>query len=153
MMNLFSELKRRNVFRVAIAYLVIAWLLAQVSATLESALKMPDWFDTMVVSLLLIGFPIALFFAWVFELTPEGIKRESDINRDDSINSATSNKLNYVTIFAAVAVAGMFVWQQVNVADEKQAFVSHRTQLYIITSSSACRAYPGFSLPIRICLR
>ena len=128
MMNLFSELKRRNVFRVAIAYLVIAWLLAQVSATLESALKMPDWFDTMVVSLLLIGFPIALFFAWVFELTPEGIKRESDINRDDSINSATSNKLNYVTIFAAVAVAGMFVWQQVNVADEKQAFVSPITE-------------------------
>ena len=111
-MTLFTELKRRNVFRVAIAYLVIAWLLAQVSATLENALNMPAWFDTMVVSLLLIGFPIALFFSWVFEITPEGIKRESDISRDDSITHETSKKLNYVTIIAAVAVLGMFVWQQ-----------------------------------------
>ncbi len=113
-MSLFKELKRRNVFRVAIAYLVVAWLLAQVSATLENALNMPPWFDTMVVSLLLIGFPIALFFAWVFELTPEGIKREKDINRDDSIVDQTSKKLNYVTIIAALAVLAMFVWQQMN---------------------------------------
>jgi TolB-like protein/Tfp pilus assembly protein PilF len=113
-MSFLKELKRRNVFRVAIAYLVIAWLLAQVSATLENALNMPAWFDTMVVSLLLIGFPIALFFAWVFELTPEGIKREKDIDRDESVTSETSNKLNYVTIVAAIAVLGMFVWQQMN---------------------------------------
>ncbi|MGJ8664586.1 MAG: hypothetical protein ACSHWU_13095, partial [Marinicella sp.] len=113
-MSFIKELKRRNVFRVAIAYLVIAWLLAQVSSTLENALNMPAWFDTMVVSLLLIGFPIAMFFAWVFELTPEGIKREKDIHREDSVTSETSKKLNYVTIVAAVAVLGMFVWQQMN---------------------------------------
>lgn len=111
-MRLINELKRRNVFRVAIAYLVIAWLLAQVSATLENALNMPAWFDTMVVSLLLIGFPVALFFSWVFELTPEGIKREKDIKRGDSITAETSKKLDYVTIVAAVAVLVIFLWQQ-----------------------------------------
>ena len=118
-MSLFKELKRRNVFRVAIAYLVVAWLLAQVSATLENALNMPVWFDTMVVSLLLIGFPIAIFFAWVFELTPEGIKREKDISRDDSIVNQTSKKLNYVTIVAAIAVLGMFVWQHMIPIDSR----------------------------------
>lgn len=58
-MSLFKELKRRNVIRVAAAYLIIGWLLAQVSTTLESALHMPDWFDTMIVTVMLIGFPIA----------------------------------------------------------------------------------------------
>ncbi len=92
-MSLIKELKRRNVFRVAIAYLVVAWLLVHVSATLESALNMPAWFDIMVVSLLLIGFPIALFFAWVFGLTSDGIKREKDISRDDLIVDQTSLNL------------------------------------------------------------
>jgi TolB-like protein/Tfp pilus assembly protein PilF len=113
-MSLFNELKRRNVIRVAIAYLVIGWLLAQVSATLEEALHMPEWFDTMVVSLLLIGFPIALFFSWAFELTPEGVKREKDILRDESITSMTAKKLDYVTIAAIIILIGFLSWQQFN---------------------------------------
>ena len=113
-MNLFSELKRRNVIRIGVAYLVIGWLLAQVSGTFESALNLPQWFDTMVVSLLLIGFPIALVIAWAFELTPEGVKREQDVERNDSITNITAKKLDYITIVAALAVAGMFLWQQFN---------------------------------------
>jgi len=113
-MNLFKELKRRNVIRVAAAYLIIGWLLAQVSATLESALHMPEWFDTMVVTVMLIGFPIALIISWIYELTPEGIKKEKDIKPDDSIVQETSKKLNYITVVAALAVAGMFAWQQMN---------------------------------------
>ncbi|MCF6318908.1 MAG: hypothetical protein L3J83_06480 [Proteobacteria bacterium] len=116
-MSLFNELKRRNVIRIAAAYLIIGWLLAQISTTLEEALNLPDWFDTLVVTLMLIGFPIALIIAWIYELTPEGVKKEKDIESDDSITSHTGKKLDYVTIVAALAVAGMFAWQQISPAD------------------------------------
>ena len=78
-MSFFNELKQRSVIRVAAAYLVIGWLLAQIATTLEDALNLPAWFDTLVVTLLMIGFPIALLFSWAFELTPDGIKKESEI--------------------------------------------------------------------------
>jgi len=113
-MSLFTELKRRNVIRVAIAYLIVGWLLAQVSTTLEAALNLPLWFDTLIVTIMLIGFPIALIISWVYELTPEGIKKEKNIKADETILHETSKKLNYITIIAALAVLGMFVWQQMN---------------------------------------
>ncbi len=113
-MSLFKELKRRNVIRVAAAYLIIGWLLAQISTTLEDALNLPPWFDTLVVTLMLIGFPIALIIAWIYELTPDGIKKEKDIQSDGSITSHTGKKLDYITIVAAIAVAGMFAWQQMS---------------------------------------
>lgn len=74
MNGILAELRRRKVFRVAGAYAVIGWLLAQISVTLETSLNLPGWFDTLIVSLLLIGFPVALLLAWAFEVTPEGIK-------------------------------------------------------------------------------
>ena len=113
-MSLFSELKRRNVIRVSIAYLIVGWLLVQVSTTLEAALNLPPWFDTLIVTVMLIGFPVALIISWVYELTPEGIKKEKDIKSDETITHETSKKLNYITLVAAIAVAGMFVWQQMN---------------------------------------
>ena len=78
-MNLFHELKRRNVFKVGIAYLVLAWVVIQVTDTAVPALHLPDWVNSLVFLLGLLGFPFALFFAWVFELTSEGIKKESEI--------------------------------------------------------------------------
>lgn len=114
-MDLFNELKRRNVIRVAVAYLIIGWLLAQVSTTLEAALILPAWFDTFIVTVMLIGFPIALIISWVYELTPEGIKKEKDIKSDKSITNETSKKLDYVTLAAAIVVAGIFAWQQFGV--------------------------------------
>ncbi|NNM14515.1 MAG: adenylyl cyclase, partial [Gammaproteobacteria bacterium] len=113
-MSLFAELKRRNVFRVAAAYLVIGWLLAQVSVTLESALNLPDWFDSVIVSTLLIGFPIALLFSWAFEITPEGLKKEKDIHPDQSITFHTAKKLDLITLVAAFAVFALIGWQQFN---------------------------------------
>ena len=83
MANFFDELKRRNVFRVAIAYLIVAWLLLQVGDTLESALHLPDWANTLVAFFLILGFPLALFFAWAYELTPEGLKKETDVDRSE----------------------------------------------------------------------
>jgi hypothetical protein len=77
-MSFFQELKRRNVFRVAIAYLVIAWLVMQVGDTMGPALHLPEWANSLLAFFLILGFPIAMFFAWAFELTPEGLKREQE---------------------------------------------------------------------------
>ena len=103
-MGLLSELKRRNVIKVAIAYAIAAWLLIEVAATTFPLLKLPDWTATFVTVLLMIGFPVALIFAWAFELTPEGLKREQDVDRSQSITRSTGRKLDY-GIIGAMAVA------------------------------------------------
>ena len=76
-MSLFTELKRRNVFKVAIAYVIVGWLLLQVSDTLVPALHLPEWFHSGVAFVLILGFPLTMFFAWAYELTPDGIKRDT----------------------------------------------------------------------------
>ena len=101
-MSLFSELKRRNVFRVAAAYVVVGWLLTEVSTTLLDTFGAPDWVAKAIILVLAIGFVPILIFSWAFELTPEGIKRERDVDRDTSITSRTGRKLDYVTIAAVV---------------------------------------------------
>ena len=73
--NFFSELKRRNVYKVAVAYAVVAWLLMQVASQIFPFFEIPNWVVRLVILLLVIGFPIALVIAWAFELTPEGLKR------------------------------------------------------------------------------
>jgi TolB-like protein len=103
-MSFVDELKRRNVFRVAVAYVIVAWLLLQVADTLAPALLLPDWFQSGVAFVLILGFPIAIIFAWAFELTPEGVKREKDVDRTESITQETGQKLN-LTIIALLVVA------------------------------------------------
>jgi uncharacterized membrane protein AbrB (regulator of aidB expression) len=76
-MSLFAELKRRNVFRVGIAYLIGAWLLMQIADVVLNNISAPDWVFKSIMLLMGIGLPLALFFAWAFELTPDGVKRES----------------------------------------------------------------------------
>ena len=98
MPSLFSELKRRNVVRVGVAYAVVAWLLIQLAGVLEPALLLPDWVDRVVTVFLLIGFPIVLIFAWAFEITPEGIKPTSQVDPNESITGVTGKKLEYTTI-------------------------------------------------------
>ncbi len=84
MAGLLAELKRRNVFRVAGLYLVVAWLLMQVATILETSLKLPDWFDGLVTALVLLGFPLALILAWAFELTPDGVRLTSPSAADSA---------------------------------------------------------------------
>ncbi|HKX57163.1 MAG TPA: hypothetical protein VJN01_13720, partial [Xanthomonadales bacterium] len=103
-MNLFNELKRRNVFRVGIAYAVASWLLVQVADLGLDLLGADDWLLRAVALLLALGFVPVVIFAWAFELTPEGIKREKEINRDASITHVTAKKLDFVTIGLLVAV-------------------------------------------------
>jgi TolB-like protein/tetratricopeptide (TPR) repeat protein len=97
-LSLFNELKRRNVFRVAAAYIIVGWLLLQVSDTLVPALRLPDWFHSGVAFLLIMGFPVALIFAWAFEMTPEGIRKEKDVERSQSITRITGRKLDFTII-------------------------------------------------------
>jgi len=102
--GIFNELKRRNVFRVAIAYVVVTWLLLQVVDILVPMLTLPEWVGRLVLLLLLIGFPIAMLFAWAFELTPEGVKLEKNVDRSQSITNVTGRKLDR-TIIGVLVVA------------------------------------------------
>ena len=94
MMSFVEELKRRNVFRVAIAYVIIAWLILQVGDTLAPALYLPQSINTALAYFLILGFPLAIFLAWAYELTPEGLKKEKDVDRTKSIAHVTGRKLD-----------------------------------------------------------
>jgi TolB-like protein len=107
-MSILRELKRRNVIKVAIAYAIVAWFLIEVTATTFPILKLPDWSVTLVTAFVLIGFPLALIFAWAFEITAEGIKRETDIDRSQSITHITGRKIDYLIIAALVLALGFF---------------------------------------------
>lgn len=107
-MSFFQELKRRNVFRVAAAYIIVGWLLLQVSDTLVPALHLPEWFNSGVAFFLIIGFPIALILAWAYEITPEGLKKERDVDRSQSITDQTGRKLDFA-IIAVLILAIVFL--------------------------------------------
>ncbi len=106
-MSFFDELKRRNVFRVGVAYAIVAWLLLQVADVVLDNIDAPTWVFQSILLLLIIGFPLALLFAWAFELTPEGLKREKDVDRSESITHITGRKLDFA-IIAVLAVALIF---------------------------------------------
>jgi len=108
-MAFLAELKRRNVFRVGIAYAVLAWVVIQVTDTVAPVLKMPDWTLTLVVWIGIIGFPFALLFAWAFELTPEGLKRDHEVDRSSSITNVTGRKLDFVIIGLLATAVVFFV--------------------------------------------
>src|SRR5438552_4111026 len=111
--NFFAELKRRNVYKVAVAYAVVSWLLIQVATQVFPFFEIPNWAVRLVVLLLIIGFPVALILSWAFELTPEGIKRESEIAPHKSVSRKTGRKIVAITAALAVIAAGMFVFQLV----------------------------------------
>jgi TolB-like protein/Tfp pilus assembly protein PilF len=112
--SFFAELKRRNVYKVAVAYAVAAWLLIQVATQVFPFFEIPNWAVRLVVVLLALGFPVALILAWAFEITPEGIKRESEIGPNESITRHTGRKIVAITIALAVLAAGLFLYQLVH---------------------------------------
>ena len=111
-MSFFNELKRRNVVRVGIAYIVVSWLLAQVVDLVLDNIESPDWVMQVIMLILAIGFPLALFFAWAFEMTPEGIKKEKEVDRTESITQHTGRKLDYVIIGVLVVALGYFAFDK-----------------------------------------
>src|SRR5215471_1228942 len=90
--NFFTELKRRNVYKIAVAYLVIAWLVIQAASIFLPAFDAPQWAMQIVIFILVVGFPIALVFSWAFEITPEGIVRESAVDAEKSITHHTGRR-------------------------------------------------------------
>ena len=107
-MSLFEELKRRNVIRVGILYLVSSWVLLQLTDVLSSLLDVPDFTGSIVILLLVLGFFPALIFAWVYEMTPEGLKREVDVDRSRSVTHDTGKKINVViVVLLVIAIGGL----------------------------------------------
>ena len=114
-MSFFRELKRRNVFRVAIAYLIAAWLILQVTDIVVPILELPNAVGKAVLLFISVGFVISVILAWAYELTPEGVKLEKDVDRSQSITHLTGRKLDFFIIgILATAVAffalDKFVW-------------------------------------------
>ena len=105
--NFFAELKRRNVYKVAVAYAVVGWLLVQVATQVFPFFEIPNWAVRLVVLAIVIGFPIALVIAWAFELTPEGLKRTEDADLAAQ-GHRKSHAWIYVVIVGALLSIGLF---------------------------------------------
>src|SRR5207253_9689762 len=109
--NFLAELKRRNVYKVAVAYAVVGWLVIQVTATIVPALHLSDSLTTAVVVLILVGFPVALVIAWAFEMTPEGMKRTENVSPDEVIPQWSARKFAALIAMIAVIAAGLLCYQ------------------------------------------
>ncbi|MDH4048853.1 MAG: hypothetical protein OEW68_13120 [Gammaproteobacteria bacterium] len=121
-MKLFSELNRRNVIRVGIAYAVASWVLLQIVDVITPILELPAWAPKLIFVILAIGLVPALVFAWAFEMTPEGLKKESEVDRSGSITHSTGRKLNFVIIAFLVAAVGLLlIERQMNRAPDSAA--------------------------------
>src|SRR5256885_13599329 len=129
--SIFAELKRRNVYKVAIAYAVVSWLLLQAASIFFPAFDAPPWVMKVFIIFIIFGFPLALILSWAFEITPEGIKLESEIEPSKSIKRRTGRKIVATTIALAVVAAGLFVYQFV------------RSRSTITPTASAARTEAG----------
>ncbi len=127
MSKLFDELKRRNVVRVGIAYIVLGWVALQASDILFDLFEAPAWVGKSFAGLLLLGFPFALLFAWAFELTPEGVKKTADVDASTSVTHSTGRKLDFVIIAALVLVLGYYVWDDNNAVEPDADIVLDRS--------------------------
>ncbi len=116
-MRLLTELKRRNVFRMAALYIVAAWLIMQVAEVLIALGNLPDWVGPAILAVLAIGFPIALVFSWVFEITSEGIALEKNVERGASITHVTGRRMDFVVIALLSAALLVFAWDKWGMPD------------------------------------
>ena len=109
--SLFSELRRRNVFRVALTYAVVAWLLIEIAAVFVPMLQAPEWIITAFVVVLALGFALAMFISWAFEMTPEGLKRTEDLSPDEVIPYWSRRKFARFIIAVAVTAFALSAYQ------------------------------------------
>jgi TolB-like protein len=110
--SLFAELKRRNVFKAGVAYLALGWVVTQVTSTVAPALNLPGWIVPVVVWIGVIGFPFVVAFSWIFEITPEGLKRESEVDRSASITHVTGRRMDYLIVGLLVVAIGFSVFDR-----------------------------------------
>lgn len=109
--RIFAELQRRNVYKVAVAYAVVSWLLIQIATQVFPIFDIPNWTARMVVVVLALGFPVALVLAWAYELTPQGLQRTEEVDPRRSILRSTGRKLDFGIIGVLLAVIGVMMWQ------------------------------------------
>lgn len=141
--RLFQELKRRNVFRVATAYAITGWLIIQVVATTAPQLGFPEWVPPFVTVLVLVGFPLALIFAWAFELTPEGLKKSEEVDITESVTNRTGKKLNGI-IITVLSMAVIFLLVE-RVFFAEAAFIENAEMENISTASIAVLPFQNMS--------
>jgi len=122
--NFFAELKRRNVYKVAVAYAVVAWLLIQIATQVFPFFEIPNWAVRLVVLLLIIGFPVALVLAWAFEITPEGIKRTEDVDHSQPTTHRTGRTLDFLIIAVLLVIIGVFAYQRFGLSQKTSVSVS-----------------------------
>jgi TolB-like protein/tetratricopeptide (TPR) repeat protein len=147
-MSLFSELKRRNVFRVAVLYLAVSWLVLQATDVLSSLLELPPGIGKIVILLLVLGFPASIAFSWLYELTPDGIKRDASVDVDSSSRLHTARRMNILTIVAAVlallvVTADRLVPEKVGLASSGSAPVAVAVLPFIDLSSEGDQEHFG----------
>src|SRR5437764_10012911 len=114
--SFFSELKRRNVYKVAVAYAVVGWLVIQIATSTFPVLEIPNWAIKLVIALVLLGLPIALVIAWAFEMTPEGLKRTENVSPDEKIPQWSAYKVAAFIVTIALIAAGLLVFKLVGTA-------------------------------------
>src|SRR5438270_960625 len=114
--NFFAELKRRNVYKVAIAYAVVGWLAIQIGSTILPTFHAPEWVVQTLIVVVALGFPVALVIAWAFEMTPEGMKRTEDISPDEKIPQWSARKFAALIVTVALLAAGLLVFKLVGTA-------------------------------------
>lgn len=106
-MKFFEELKRRNVIKATMAYIVVAWVFIQVMTNILPIFSAPQWVMKILMILIAIGLPIWMFFSWVYEVTPEGIKKTADVSNDESITAVTNKRLNIVILIVLIIAIGL----------------------------------------------
>ncbi len=139
-MSLFIELKRRNVFKITIAYIVMAWLVMQVVDVILNNITAPVWVFHVLLLFLAIGLPIAMFFAWAFEMTPEGLKRESEVDRSQSITTQTGRKLDFIIIGVMAVALGYFVYDKLVLSAERDAVLVESTTQAVVERAATKEA-------------
>jgi len=144
-LSLIDELKRRNVFKAGAAYLALGWVVTQVTSTVAPLLHLPEWIGPVVVWIGVIGFPFVILFSWVFELTPEGLKRESAVDRSASITHVTSRRLDYIIIGLLVLAIGLFAFDRFAALRSEPAGAAHAEKAP--STSSAAIASSATALP------
>ena len=148
-LSLFDELKRRNVFKVAIAYVVVAWLVTQVLQLVFESFGTPDWVMKTVLVLMAMGLVFALFFAWAFELTPEGLKREREVDRSRSITKHTGKKLNNTIILVMAMAIAYFAYDKFVLSGKREAELAQAaTQTVIAPATMETPSEPDKSVAV-----
>jgi adenylate cyclase len=138
-MSLYTELRRRNVFHTALLYLIAGWVLMQVAELLFEVLELPSWAPRLVLGLLVLGFVPALILSWIYELTPEGVKRAQDVGTGESLTTRSSRRINMLIVTLLAVAIGLLLWDRFGRTNATQASAAKTS----IGSASARSSLPG----------